>query len=31
VEVVTRLTPADTQDLEAAFSIHLPWLRRRIV
>lgn len=30
MEVVTRLTPADTQDLEAAFSIHMPWLRRRI-
>jgi DNA-directed RNA polymerase specialized sigma24 family protein len=30
VGTATRLTPADARDLEAAFSIHMPWLRRRI-
>ncbi len=30
MEVVTRLTPTDTRDLETAFSVHMPWLRRRI-
>ena len=30
MEAATRLTPADARDLEAAFSVHMPWLRRRI-
>jgi RNA polymerase sigma factor (sigma-70 family) len=30
VEVATTETPAMSSDLEAAFSAHMPWLRRRI-
>ncbi len=28
--MTTGRTPADESDLEAAFSVHMPWLRRRI-
>lgn len=31
MEIATRLTPAEARDFEAAFSVHMPWLRRRIV
>jgi RNA polymerase sigma factor (sigma-70 family) len=30
VQTTTQLTPADARDLEAAFSAHMPWLKRRI-
>ena len=30
METPNRLTPAEARDLEAAFSVHMPWLRRRI-
>jgi len=30
VQAATRETPAGPSDLEAAFSAHMPWLRRRI-
>ena len=30
MEAATRLVPADAHELEEAFSVHMPWLRRRI-
>jgi RNA polymerase sigma-70 factor (ECF subfamily) len=29
-KVTTQLTAVETRDLEAAFSVHMPWLQRRI-
>lgn len=29
-EVTTQLTGVETRDLEAAFSVHMPWLHRRL-
>lgn len=30
MDVAIQLTPADARELEAAFSVHMPWLRRRL-